>query len=201
MSRVVVGVAMLGACAVAFLAGRAWPRPRTATSSAGAVAGAPSSDAVATTGSTAGQRGASVPNRAHDASTPVPALTPAVAPFVEAWREQPEAAEATRATVTRVLEARRRAADAEFRACAAPQTDALLRVRFSVEVDVTTHQLVVGDAGEAEVIEGPPLDAAALACMAEALAGRDEIAAAERQPFLTGYQGTVDYIAAVAYGP
>lgn len=202
MSTTLRVAVILGASAAAFVAGRAWPGAPARSPQARGLPTPPATPLVGPADDARADRDEARPPAGPGATAAVPHqddLT--VTPFIAAWRDDPDAAEATKTAVIAALEARRRQVDADVRACA-PLTNALLRVRLPVAVISTAELLVIGDPQPGEVLEGPPLDDAALACVAEVLRGRDEVAATtERRPFLAAYEGVVDYTMAIAYGP
>lgn len=186
MSATALRVALVvAASAGAFYAGRAWPTPAP-----------PRAAGVASSVPLAPPRASPI---ASTAPTPRgPALPPLVAgaevsdEFVRAVRDDPDAAARLRSHVVVAFDARRRQHNPALRACL--DGGAMVeetQIRFSVEVSAHDHQLEVGPAVMAEVIEGPALTDATLTCLLAALDQRATVDLGPDQAALA-YDGPIE---------
>lgn len=177
---------VVAASAGAFYAGRAWPTstpPRAGGVASSAVPPAPPG----------------APSIASAAPTPRgPALPPLVAgaevsdDFVRAVRDDPDAAARLRSDVVVAFDARRRQHNPALRACL--DSGAMVeetQIRFSVEVSAHEHQLEVGPAVMAEVVEGPALTDATLTSLLAALDQRATVDLGRDQAVIA-YDGPID---------
>lgn len=195
----VIGV--VAATALAFGVGWSWPRAQ--------VSATPDAAAVHDHPPTAIER---PPNRR---STPTRTVQPPDrdqqvtgadddSDFLRAWRKDSVAADATRSAVIGVVERRRRERDRELRACLADEATAgqVVRVRFDTSVRADGDVAIVRDVSDGVVLEGPPLAEEAVECLATVLAGRDDArATADAAPFLSDFDGVIDYTMALAFAP
>lgn len=144
------------------------------------------------------------PARAHP---PPPARTDVVVigdrPMARAWVDavarNPKAANRTRQTVTLALEGRRHLSSEIERCLTDEPFEGVLRLTFAVDVDSNADELVVNDARFVSVATGAaPIASTAAACLERHLAGHD-VTRADDGPFLDGYAGPIDYVAAFAH--
>lgn len=129
-------------------------------------------------------------------TSPAPTLAVQTSPWTRVMQDQPDAALATHQAVLAVMEHRRQAI--RWRECV-PKGSGVGRsaLRFDVEIEVRGDRLVVGDASNGLVEEGVALDPAALQCVAQQLAGHDEVLRASGLP---DYRGPVPYRFPVDFG-
>lgn len=195
----VLGV--VAASALAFGVGRSWPRAQVAATPNAAFGRGhppaaverPPERRAATASSVRPPERRELVTRADDDSA-----------YLRAWRNDRVAADATRSAVIAVVERRRRERDGELRACLAGDATAgqIVRVRFDTRVRADGDVAVVGDVSDGVVLEGPPLAEDAVTCLAAVLAGSDDArAAADAAPFLSDFEGVIDYTLALAFAP
>jgi hypothetical protein len=129
-------------------------------------------------------------------TSPAPTLAVQTSPWTRVMQDQPDAALATHQAVLAVMEHRRQAI--RWRECV-PKGSGVGRsaLRFDVEIEVRGDRLVVGDAGNGMVEDGVALDPAALQCVAQQLAGHDDVPRASGFP---DYRGPVPYRFPVDFG-
>lgn len=181
MKQVLLRSAIIAAAAIAaFALGRAWPRSG-ATAAAGSEPAMRDEAPAASRSTSRAVRGGSLPSRsaARDTGTD----------FDRVMRDDVEGAANLRSEVVVTVSERRRRRQPALRACLDSgelEKDALLR--FSVDVHAADGRAEVGPAVIVDVLEGPPVSDAALACLLAAMDERETIELGSS----VSYDGAID---------
>ena len=191
MRNVLIGCVI---AAVAFVAGRLVPQrgPDPDPTAAVRSTTVPASS-VSARAATAGPPTTSELRRAGPHAT-----APVFPEWADAVRADPAAARRTYDAVLLTLESRRHLSDDIERCVGGVAADDVLRLRFAVNVTATGEEVAIGDARFLAVASGAAsLGDDAARCLELHLAGSDRLPA-EAEPFLDGYQGRIEYVAAFA---